>query len=664
MAGWMAAGVSEEDALDLAETGKVLRRTGRMLGPYRRPGLQAIGLLIVWTMAMLAGPVLVKWAIDSGMRAGDRGVINRAVVGYVVAAAVAYTSYRFGIFRLARVGEGFLQDLRNRVFRHMIRQPLAFYDRNKAGVLVSRMTSDIDSLAELVQYGLLMFISASLLLTLSVVLLLLLSWQLTLVLLVVVPLLVPASVKFKRDSNDAYLLVRDEIAGTLSSLQEGFSGVRVVQAFAREDVEAGRFSETNNRLYRSHMRSVKIASWYLPIVDFTGVFTTALALAVGGWMVHNDWISLGTVAAFVLLLSNLFEPVQQLSQLFNMLQSGTASLAKLFNLLDTPIDLAEAADAVALPTSGTLAVNGVSFAYAASSEDPDRSDGAPRTDRSGGGSDRNGSSRSNGELGPMVLSSIDLTVADGERLALVGPTGAGKSTLAKLMARLYDPVEGSVMLGGVDLRRGTIDSLREQIVVVPQEGFLFAGTVADNIRVARPDATDEDIADALRRIGAWERIASLPEGIHTVVRERGSRLSAGERQLVSLARAAMVDPSVLVLDEATSSLDPGTEALVESAMEALMDGRTVIVIAHRLTTSERSDRVGVVDDGRLVELGTHDELVAAGGAYTELYRAWERGVAGADGEAIGTVDGGSAAGSNAGSPGGRIYDDGPSGRRS
>ncbi|MGI9611703.1 MAG: ABC transporter ATP-binding protein, partial [Acidimicrobiales bacterium] len=483
-----------------------------------------------------------------------------------------------------------------------------------------------------VQYGLLMFISATLLVTLSIVLLLLLSWQLTLVLLVVVPILVPASMKFKRDSNNAYLVVRDEIAGTLSSLQEGFSGVRVVQAFAREDVEAGRFAETNNRLYRSHMRSVKIAAWYLPIVDFAGVFTTALAVTAGGLMVRSGRISIGTVAAFVLLLSNLFEPVQQLSQLFNMLQSGTASLAKLFNLLDTPVDLDQAPDAVVLPANGVLEVAGVSFAYAASSEDPEGggSGGAGGSAGSTNGSGGSGGSGDERKLGPLVLSSVDLTVADGERLALVGPTGAGKSTLAKLMARLYDPVEGSVSLGGIDLRRATIASLRDQIVVVPQEGFLFAGTVADNIRVAKPDASDDEIAGALRRIGAWERISSLPEGIQTVVRERGSRLSAGERQLVSLARAAMVDPAVLVLDEATSSLDPGTEALVESAMEALMEGRTVIVIAHRLTTSERSDRVGVVDDGRLVELGTHDELVATGGEYAELFRAWERGVGGAD----------------------------------
>jgi ATP-binding cassette subfamily B protein len=594
----MAAGVSEEDQLDLAETGRVLRRTGRMLLPYRRRALGSVALLMTWTVALLTGPVLVRVAIDHGLRPGpgqgDQGVVNLAVAGYVAAAVVAYVTYRFGILNLARVGERFLEDLRNRVFAHLLRQSMSYYDRTKTGVIVSRMTSDIDSLAELVQYGLLMFISATLLLGLSLILLFLLSWQLALMLLVVVPILLPASLKFKRASNNAYLAVRDEIAGTLSSLQEGFSGVRVVQAFAREDVEAGRFAQTNLGLYRSHMRSVRIAAWYLPIVDFTGVATTALAVGVGGWMVRTDRMTLGTVAAFVLLLSNLFEPVQQLSQLFNMVQSGTASLAKLFGLLDTEIDVAEPARAVELPRRGELRVEGVSFAYGAD--------------------------------GPTVLDGIDLVVPDGERLALVGPTGAGKSTLAKLMARLYDPVEGAVRFGGVDLRAASLTSLRERIVVVPQEGFLFSGTVADNIRVARPGASDDEVRAALERIGAWDRISGLPEGADTVVRERGTRLSAGERQLVSLARAALVDPAVLVLDEATSSLDPGTEALVEGAMEALMAGRTVIVIAHRLTTSERSDRVGVVDGGRLVELGTHTELVAAGGPYAELHAAWVRGL--------------------------------------
>ncbi len=593
MAGWLAAGVSEEDQLDLAETGRVLRRTARMLGPYRRQALVAVLLLVLWTTALLAGPVLVRTAIDQGIRQGDRTVVDRAVLGYLVAAVVAYGSYRLGILNLARVGERFLRDLRNRVFDRIVNQSMPYYDRTQAGVIVSRMTSDVDSLAELVQYGLLMFISASLLLSLSLVLLFLLSWQLALVLLVVVPVLVPASRKFQRDSNDAYLRVRDEIASTLSALQEGFSGVRVVQAFAREEVEARRFTETDERLFRSHMRSVRVAAWYLPIVDFSGVLTTAIAVGVGGLLVRDGRMTLGTVAAFVLLLSNLFEPVQQLSQLFNMLQSGTASLAKLYGVIDAPAEVAEPTESQPLPAHGPLTVEGVSFAY--------------------------------GD-GPRVLSEVDLEVSPGERLALVGPTGAGKSTLAKLMARLYDPTEGRVAFGGVDLRETSIAGLRERIVVVPQEGFLFAGTVADNIRLARAGAGEDEVVEALNRIGAWDRISRLPDGIHTVVRERGSRLSAGERQLVSLARAAMVDPAVLVLDEATSSLDPGTEALVEGAMEALMADRTVIVIAHRLTTSERADRVGVVDGGRLVELGTHDELVAAGGAYTDLFAAWQRGL--------------------------------------
>ncbi|MEM8924943.1 MAG: ABC transporter ATP-binding protein [Actinomycetota bacterium] len=601
MAGWLAAGVDEDDQLDLAETGRVLRRTFRMLGPYTGKAAVAIALLVTWTVALLAGPVLVRTAIDQGIRRGDQGVVDAAVVGYLIAAIVAYLTFRMGITRLAEVGERFLRDLRNRVFDRIVSQSMSYYDRTKAGVIVSRMTSDIDSLAELVQYGLLMFISAGLLLVLSLALLFALSAQLTLVLLVVVPILLPASIKFKRDSNNAYLRVRDEIASTLAALQEGFSGVRVVQAFAREEIETGRFTETNRRLYRSHMGSVRIAAWYLPIVDFSGVLTTAIAIGVGGWMVREGRMTLGTVIAFVLLLSNLFEPVQQLSQLFNMVQSGTASLAKLYDILDAPDELPEADDARGLPASGALAVEGVSFAY-----------------------DRDG---------PEVLSAVDLTVQPGERLALVGPTGADKSTLAKLMARLYDPTSGTVRFAGTDLRRATTASLRERIVVVPQEGFLFAGTVADNIAVARPGATDDDVRGALERIGALARIEELPDGIHTVVRERGSRLSAGERQLVSLARAAMVDPAVLVLDEATSSLDPGTEALVEGAMEALMKGRTVIVIAHRLSTSARADRVGVVDGGRLVELGTHDELVEADGAYAELFAAWERGLSATGGRA-------------------------------
>jgi ATP-binding cassette, subfamily B, bacterial len=592
--GWLQGGVSEDDRLDREETGRVLRRTARLLGPYRRQAVLALVLLVLWTATLLAGPLLVRTAIDDGIRAGDARVLNLAVAGYVAAAVLSYVTYRAAILALARVGERFLRDLRIRVFDRLVGQSPAFYDREKAGVLVSRMTSDIDSLAELVQYGLLMFVSAVLLLTGTIVVLALLSWQLTLACFVAAPVVAVASRKFQRDSNRAYLSVRDHIGRTLTSLQEGLSGVRIVQAFGREDLQARRFAATNQALYRSHMDSVKVASWYLPVVEFSGALTTAIAIGAGGWMVRDGRLTLGTVVAFVLLLQSLFEPIQQLSQLFNMVQSSTASLAKLYGLVDTPVEVAEKPRAVELPARGDVTVEGMTFAYGGS---------AP------------------------VLHEVDLVIGVGERLALVGPTGAGKSTLAKLIARFYDPSAGRVVVGGVDLRDASLGSLRRRIVVVPQEGYLFSGTILDNIRVARPEATRAEVEQALRDLGVWDRVAAFPDGLDTDVRERGSRLSAGEKQLVSLARAALVDPSVLILDEATSSLDPGTEAVVEDAMETLMARRTTIVIAHRLSTSQRCDRVAVVADGRLAELGTHDELVAAGGRYATLYAAWVRGLA-------------------------------------
>jgi ATP-binding cassette subfamily B protein len=323
--------------------------------------------------------------------------------------------------------------------------------------------------------------------------------------------------------------------------------------------------------------------------------------------VHQHQVTTGTVAAFVLYLIYLFDPIQQLSQLFNTVQSSGAALNKLFGLLDTKSSLQERPGAVDLPERGVLEVCDVSFSYG-------------------------------GAEGPGVLHHVNLSVPPGERLALVGPTGAGKSTLAKLMARLYDPVSGAIRYGGLDLRDATFKSLRERIVVVPQEGYLFQGTLLDNVRLGRQGATDDEVSRALRLIGVDDRFAALPDGLHTEVRERGSRLSAGERQLVSLARAALADAEVLVLDEATSSLDPGTEAEVEQAMTRLMEGRTVLVIAHRLSTAERADRVAVVDEGGLAELGTHAELLRRGGRYAALFASWEKGAAPALLEPVGASE--------------------------
>jgi ATP-binding cassette subfamily B protein len=589
---WAASAVSDEDRLDRAETSRVLRRSVEFVEPYRRWVYGAIGFVTITTVCTVAGPLLVRFAIDRGIRADSVAALNGAVVAYLLVVVVNYAAGRQQYLAINNAGEGFLRDLRIRVFDRLQAQSMAFFDRNKAGVLVSRMTADIESMGELIQWGLLQFVSAGLLLVVTLVVLAVMSWELTLVVLLVLPVIVVASVRFQRQSNVAYLDVREKVGQNLSALQEGIAGVRVIQAYDRQAEQVRRFHGTNRSLYASHLHSVRISVWYFGLIEWVGVFAIALVVGVGGWLSHNGSISVGTVAAFVLLLANLFEPVQQLSQLYNTVQSAAASLHKLYGLIDHEPDVGEHPQAVALAPHGALEAHDLSFRY----------DGAER----------------------HALSHVSIRIAPGERLALVGPTGAGKSTLAKLLSRLYDPTEGYVTFGEVDLRVASTASLRERIVVVPQEGFLFGGTIADNIRIARPGATDPEVADALERIGALDRFEEFPDGLRTEVRERGSRLSAGERQLISLARAALVDPAVLVLDEATSNLDPGTEAVVERALERLMTGRTVIVVAHRLSTVRRADRIAVVDHARLVELGTHDELVELGGRYAALAEAWAR----------------------------------------
>jgi len=588
---WAAGAVSEEDRLDRAETSRVLRRSLEFAAPYRSRIIAAMGFVIVSTLCVVAGPLIVRFATDRGLSRGSTAALNGAVIAYCVVVIVNYFVGRQQYMAINQAGEGFLRDLRVRVFDRLQAQSMAFFDRNKAGVLVSRMTADIESMGELIQWGLLQFVGAGLLLVITLVVLIVISWQLTVVVLLVLPIIIVASIRFQRKSNGAYLAVRENVGQNLSALQEGIAGVRVIQAYGRGDEQMRRFVRTNRRLFDSHMHAVRISVWYFGLVEFVGVFAIAVVVGVGGWLSHQGSISVGTVAAFVLLLANLFEPVQQLSQLYNTVQSAAASLHKLYSLIDAVPDVAEHPHPVALAPTGALAAHDVTFTY----------DGASRP----------------------AQSHVSISVAPGERLALVGPTGAGKSTLAKLLSRLYDPSSGYVSFGDVDLRLASMDSLRERIVVVPQEGFLFGGTIRDNIRIARPGATDDEVSAALQSIGVLERFEEFPEGLETEVRERGSRLSAGERQLVSLARAALVDPAVLVLDEATSNLDPGTEAVVERALEHLMTGRTVIVVAHRLSTVRRADRIAVIDHAALVELGTHDELVAGGGRYAALAAAWE-----------------------------------------
>jgi ATP-binding cassette subfamily B protein len=599
--------LDEEARLDREDARKVMRRLWQLLAPYRRPIYLAVGVLVLQTACLLAGPIIVRSGVDQGLLADDAGALNRAAVTYLVVAVLGLVLGRAVIWMVSRTGERFLRSLRARVFRHLTTLSLDFFEREKTGRLVSRMTSDIDALQELISAGLVMFVQNFLIFVGAVVVVLSLSWQLSLGVLVIVPPVVIASRWFRRRSNRAYLQVRERIGENLATLQEGLEGVRVVQAFGQEQGWIRRFGRTNERQFEANLETVRIASRYFPFVELTGVVGIAVIVGLGGVLVDHDVVTVGTVLALVLYLNNLFEPIQQLSQLYNTVQSAGAALQKLFLLLDTEPTVAEKPGAVDLPERGALRVEGVGFAYGGGSPD---TDGVVHP------------------VGPPVLTDVSIDVRSGERVALVGPTGAGKSTLAKLIARFYDPRAGTVSFGGVDLRLASMTSLRERIVVVPQEGFLFAGTIRDNIRVGRDGASDDEIDAAVAALGLTDLFAALPEGIDTEVRERGSRLSAGEKQLVSLARAALADPTVLVLDEATSNLDPGTEHAVERALERLTEGRTVVVVAHRLSTAARCDRIAVVDAGGLSEVGTHDELLARRGRYARLYRAWD--AAGAD----------------------------------
>lgn len=582
-----------EETLSRKEAQQVMRRLFRMLKPQRWAIVVAALVLMGQAAALLAGPAIIGYAVDKGLPHGDFdgdvGALNLAVGVYFAMAVLGFFLGKAAILLVAKIGETFLRNLRNHVFNHLTKLSLDFFESEKTGRIVSRMTSDIDALQELISQGLVLFVMNLFLFVGAVIALLLLSWQLALGVLIIVPPVVIASRWFRRVSNQAYLEVRDRISTNLSTLQENLEGVRVVQAFGREDQFTREFNRTNEDQYHANMHTTRISAKYFPAIEYAGVVGTAVIIGYGGWLTTRDIVTVGAVAAFVLYLQNLFEPINQLSQLYNTVQSAGAALGKIFGVLDTRPTVAEHHGAVDLPSGGAIEVDAVTFAYG---------------------------------VNEPVLRDVSMRIADGERIAFVGPTGAGKSTLAKLVARFYDPVVGEVRVGGVDLRNATFASLRERIVVVPQEGFLFAGSLRDNVRVGRPEATDAEVEEALRALGLYERFAAFPEGLDTEVRERGSRLSAGERQLVSLARAALADPEILILDEATSNLDPGTEHSVEQALEALTEGRTTIVVAHRLSTAARADRIAVVYDGVLAELGTHQELVAQGGHYAGLYKAW------------------------------------------
>jgi ATP-binding cassette, subfamily B, bacterial len=568
----------------------VLARTWQYLRPQRaRIALAALGI-VGTTAVTIAWPALVRYAIDNGTERGAEDVIRTAALIFVLLVLVRPLFERLVVVASARAGERFLGSLRVAAFEHLQRLSMPFFESERAGALVSRLTADVQTLTTFTRQVLVEIVGSVLLLVVTAGVLIWLSPLLAAVTLVSFPLLIWAAIRYQRRSHPTWLSLRERVADTMTSLQEGLSGMRVVKAFSQEHDQYARYSDRSSALVRAWRRVSIVNLSFFSVIAFAQALSTAAVLAVGGWMVWSDDLTLGTLVAVALYMLSLFDPIARLGDWLAEFQSGRAALTKIITLLDTPVTVRPGT--TELPEAGTLRAERISFAY---------------------------------EGGPRVLHDVSITIKPGEQLALVGPTGAGKSTLAKLLTRQYDPTEGVVRFGGIELRDATFESLRSRIVFLPQEGHLFSGTIADNVRLACADASDDDVQDALRQIGALPRFESLPEGIETDVRTRGVRLSSGERQLVGLARVALVDPAVIILDEATSSLDPATEALVERALAAVSAGRTVITIAHRLSTAERADRVAVIEHGRLVELATHDELVAQGERYAALWASWEAG---------------------------------------
>jgi ATP-binding cassette subfamily B protein len=567
----------------------------RLTRPYRgRTGLSVISLLTA-TLTALAPPYLAKYALDDAIN-GRTGTRLELVVGIFVAAGLANWGMTYvETYLTGWVGERILADLRNQLFEHLQRLSLGFYERNRAGVIISRLTNDVEAIDQLVTDGVTTLVQSSLTLAGTAVLLFVLDWRLALATCAVIPLMSVATVVFRRHSARAYAAVRERLGLVTATLAEDIAGMRVVQAFTREEPTYANFRAVAQRYRDSNMQTVVLNGIYFPAVDLLSTVALAVVLGYGGHLYFAHQISLGTLFAFMLYVQNFFDPVQQLSQLYNTFLSAAAALDKIIGVLDEPPEVADRRDARDLPSiEGHVEFDGVRFAYG---------------------------------RGDEVLHGLDLDVRAGTTVALVGHTGAGKSTIAKLLARFYEPTAGRITIDGLDLNDVTQQSLRRQLGVVPQEGFLFAGTVAENIAFGKPDADAQAIVRAAQLVGAHDFILRLEDGYETQLGERGLRLSLGQRQLVAFARALLADPRILILDEATSSVDIGTERRIEEALRILLADRTAFVIAHRLSTIRDADLIVVLEHGKIVEQGSHEQLLARRGLYTSLYGDWAADVA-------------------------------------